>query len=129
MDFGPPEYEGRKVSGPMMLSKGLSFINHTAPENGHGLTEIAQCFCLFIYHFEITNKKIMKKSKYFIDPFFHNSTKSTLHIFHLKDKLPSRSIFSQFSIFKIQHLFLPCVKKVSELLKNIVVAALVKKLR
>ena len=66
-----------------------------------GWPKLPSIFCLFIYHFEITNKKIMEKSKYFIDPFFHNSTKSTLHIFHLKDKLPSRSIFSQFSKFNI----------------------------
>ena len=43
---------------------------HPVPENGHGLTEIAQRFCLFVYQIEITNKQNMQKSKYFDDPFF-----------------------------------------------------------
>ena len=33
------------------------------PENGHGLTEITQRFCLFIYQIEITNKQNMQKAK------------------------------------------------------------------
>ena len=52
----------------------LPTIVHTAPENGHGLTEIAQLFCLFIYQIEIANKKNMQKSKYIDDPFFYKST-------------------------------------------------------
>ena len=44
------------------------------PENGHGLTEITQRFCLFIYQIEITNKQNMQKSKYFDDPSFYQST-------------------------------------------------------
>ena len=47
---------------------------HTASENGHGLTEIAQLFCLFIYQFEIANKQNLQKSKYIDDPFFYKSS-------------------------------------------------------
>ena len=57
----------------LLLNK-LKKSKHTAPENGHRLTEIAQLFCLFIYEIEITNKQNMQKSKYFDDPFFDKST-------------------------------------------------------
>ena len=70
---------------------------------------------------KITNKKNTKRSKYF-------SQFNQIYITHFTLKRLGPFLVIFYSIFKIQFLFLQCVKEVSEMLKNIAVDALVKKL-